>query len=253
MRRTRSGAQGAALLLGIAALFLWGRSARASTNPRPIIEVYDPETGALEASSEYDAYDPARGRAEPALEPWIPITMPEATAAYDADDLMSAFLAMIRRAEVGGWDDARRYTTFYAGAQFRNLSDHPVATKEMRGVRLSDAMCRAAGFAPGCVSTAAGAYQFILPTWQRLRAAGAGGPGSPRLPDFSPASQDEAARRLVRQIGADALLQQGRLSEAIQKAGSQWASLPGSRAGQNPRSMDTVVGWFSEALETIAG
>jgi muramidase (phage lysozyme) len=57
----------------------------------------------------------------------------------------------------------------------------------------------------------------------------------------------------VRQIGADALLQQGRLSEAIQKAGSQWASLPGSRAGQNPRSMDTVVGWFSEALETIAG
>jgi muramidase (phage lysozyme) len=57
----------------------------------------------------------------------------------------------------------------------------------------------------------------------------------------------------VRQIGADALLQQGRLSEAIQKAGSQWASLPGSRAGQNPRSMDTVIGWFSEALENIAG
>lgn len=232
MRRTRSGAQGAAILVGLAALFLWGRSARASVNPSPSPEV----------TSEYDT-----------PQPWTDVVMPEVTAAYTADDLMSAFLAMIRRAEVGGWDDARRYTTFYGNTQFRGMSDHPVATKEMRGVRLKDEWCRAVGLAPGCVSTAAGAYQFILPTWQRLRAAGAGGPGSPRLPDFSPASQDEAARRLVRQIGADALLQQGRLTDAIARAGTQWASLPGSTARQPQRSMDTVVGWFSEALEAIAG
>lgn len=241
MRGSRSGAQGAAILFGLAALLLWGRSARASTNPRPVIEVYD-EAGNLEATSEYDT-----------PQTWTDIVMPEVNAAYTADDLMAAFLAMIRRAEVGGWDDARRYTTFYGGAQFRSLSDHPVATKEMRGVRLSDAMCRAAGLGPGCVSTAAGAYQFILPTWQAMRAAGAGGPGSPRLPDFSPASQDEAARRLVRRIGADALLQQGRLTDAIARAGTQWASLPGSTARQPQRSMDTLVGWFSEALEAIAG
>lgn len=245
MRRTRSGAQGAAILIGLAALFLWSRNANASTNRRPVIEVRD-EQGNLEATSEYD----------PPVDqpiPWTDVVMPEIAAAYTADDLMSAFLAMIRRAEVGGWDDGRRYTTFYGGAQFRNLDDHPVATKELRGVRLSDAMCRNAGLGPGCVSTAAGAYQFILPTWQMMRAAGAGGPGSPRLPDFSPASQDEAARRLVRRIGADALLQQGRLTDAIAKAGTQWASLPGSTARQPQRSMDTVVGWFSEALESIAG
>lgn len=238
MRRTRSGAQGAAILLGLAALFLWSRSARASVNPSPspAIDVYDGP------APEYDI-----------PQPWTDVVMPEVTAAYTADDLMSAFLAMIRRAEVGGWDDARRYTTFYGGAQFQGMSDHPVATKEMRGVRLSDAMCRAAGLGPGCVSTAAGAYQFILPTWQMMRAAGAGGPGSPRLPDFSPASQDEAARRLVRRIGADALLQQGRLTDAIARAGTQWASLPGSTARQPQRSMDTLVGWFSEALEAIAG
>lgn len=241
MRRARSSAQGAAIALGIAALLLWASRARASTNPRPVIEVYD-EAGNLEATSEYDP-----------PQTWTEIVMPEVTAAYTADDLMSAFLAMIRRAEVGGWDDARRYTTFYGGAQFSNLADHPVATGAMRGVRLSDAMCRGAGFGPGCVSTAAGAYQFILPTWRRLRAAGAGGAGSPRLPDFSPASQDEAARRLVRQIGADILLQQGRVTDAITKAGSVWASLPGSRAGQPQRSMDTLVGWFSDALEQIAG
>lgn len=241
MRRARSGAQGAAIALGIAALLLWASRARASTNPRPVIEVYD-ESGNLEATSEYDP-----------PQTWTDIVMPEVTAAYTADDLMSAFLAMIRRAEVGGWDDAARYRTFFGGARFTDLSDHPVATGAMRGVRLSDAMCRGAGFGPGCVSTAAGAYQFILPTWRRLRAAGGGGAGSPRLPDFSPASQDEAARRLVRQIGADILLQQGRVTDAITKAGSQWASLPGSRAGQPQRSMDTLIGWFSDALEAIAG
>lgn len=242
MRRTSSGAQGAAILLGLAALLLWGRSARASTNPRPVIEVYD-EAGNLEATSEYDT-----------PQTWTEIVMPEVTAAYTADDLMAAFLAMIRRAEaLPGMSDARRYTTFYGGAQFRNLSDHPVETKEMRGVRLKDEYCRAVGLSPGCVSTAAGAYGFILPTWQRMRAAGAGGPGSPRLPDFSPASQDEAARRLLRQMKIDILLQQGRLTDAILKAGQAWASLPGSTSRQPQRSMDTVVGWFSEALEAIAG
>lgn len=254
MTRARYGAQGAAIALGVAALLLWAGRARASVNPRPIIEVWDPETGTMEATSEYDPYDPARGRAAPEPQlPWKPIVMPEAAAAYDETDLMEAFLKMIRRAEVGGWDDAARYRTFFGGARFDDLSDHPVATGAMRGVRLSDAMCRSAGFGPGCVSTAAGAYQFILPTWRRLRAAGGGGPGSPRLPDFSPASQDEAARRLVRQIGADILLMQGRLTDAISKAGGQWASLPGSRAGQPQRSMDTLVGWFSEDLEQIAG
>jgi len=248
MRRARSGAQGAAIALGVAALLLWAGRARASVNPRPVIEVWNPETETMEATSEYDPYDPARGRGELIEQlPWEPITMPDIQTSYTPDDLMSAFLAMIRRAEVGGWDDAARYRTFFGGARFDDLSDHPVATGEMRGVRLSDAMCRGAGFGPGCVSTAAGAY------WRRLRAAGGGGPGSPRLPDFSPASQDEAARRLVRQIGADILLMQGRLTEAIQRAGGQWASLPGSRAGQPQRSMDTLVGWFSDALESIAG
>ena len=255
MTRRPTGRQGAALTVGLAALLLWAFSARASVRqPRPVIEVWNPETGELEATSEYDPYDPARGRGEVIEQlPWEPITMPDIQTSYTPDDLMSAFLAMIRRAEVGGWDDAARYRTFFGGARFNDLSDHPVATGEMRGVRLSDAMCRGAGFGPGCVSTAAGAYQFILPTWRRLRAAGGGGPGSPRLPDFSPASQDEAARRLVRQIGADILLLQGRLTDAIQRAGTQWASLPGSRAGQPQRRMDTLVGWFSDALETIAG
>ncbi len=249
MKRTRKGAQGAAIALGIAALLLWSTRARASTNRRPVIEVYDPDTGELQATSEVDLTPGPEGY----FTPWENVPMPNMPSGYTDDDLMRSFLAMIRRAEVGGWDDSQRYTTFYGGGRFRNLSDHPVATKELRGVRLPDTMCRAAGFNPGCVSTAAGAYQFILPTWTRMRAAGAGGAGSPRLPDFTPDNQDEAARRLVESIGAGQLLRAGDLRGAILKAGTVWASLPGSTARQRPRDMETVVGWFSQALESIAG
>jgi lysozyme len=229
-RKAIQAARGAAILAAF--LLFWGAS-RASVR---------------QDATSYDPAIPIDNYPEPM--PWEPINMPDPQIAYTDEDLMSAFLAVIRRAEVGGWDDARRYTTFYGGAQFSDLSDHPVATKEMRGVRLPDAFCRAAGFAPGCVSTAAGAYQFILPTWQRMRAAGA---GSPRLPDFSPASQDEAARRLLERIGAAQLLRAGDVEGAILKAGEQWASLPGSRAGQPQKSMATVTAWFAEALESIAG
>ncbi len=52
-----------------------------------MIEVWDPETGTMEATSEYDPYDPARGRAAPEPQlPWEPIVMPDVTTAYDETD-----------------------------------------------------------------------------------------------------------------------------------------------------------------------
>jgi lysozyme len=162
----------------------------------------------------------------------------------DLDSQLSAFLYMIRSAEhvPAAVRSGRDYATFYGGAQFRNFADHPVITGEMQGVPLSDSMCRAAGLGPGCVSTAAGAYQIIKPTWDRVRAAGKYGP---RLPDFSPASQDEAARRLLIECGALAQLNAGNVPAAIQKAGKLWASLPGSTAGQHPKSMETALAYFA--------
>lgn len=162
----------------------------------------------------------------------------------DLDSQLAAFLYMIRSAEhvPAAVRTGRDYATFYAGAQFKNFADHPVITGEMKGVPLPDAMCAASGFGPGCVSTAAGAYQIIKPTWQRVRAAGKYGP---RIPDFSPASQDEAARRLLIECGALAQLDAGNVPAAIQKASKLWASLPGSTAGQNPKSVDAVLAYFA--------
>lgn len=161
------------------------------------------------------------------------------------DQNIKAFLYMLQSSEHAYPQDVNNgiaYSTFYGGSRFYDFSDHPVNTGEKKGVRLSDAQCRASGFKPGCVSTAAGAYQFIKPTWDRIRAI------APRLPDFSPASQDEAAVRLLNSIGALVLIQSGDIEAAIAKSSKTWASLPGSKAQQNPRQMAFVIDRFNEGL-----
>lgn len=159
---------------------------------------------------------------------------------------VSAFLTMIRAAEhsIAAVNAGTDYGTFYGGARFTNFADHPVLTGELRGVPLTDAQCRNAGYGPGCVSTAAGAYQLTRPTWEAVREAGAWGP---RLDDFTPASQDEAARRVLMLSGAWAPLLAGDIRGAILKAGKRWASLPGSTAKQNPKSLDVVLAYFANA------
>jgi len=161
---------------------------------------------------------------------------------------VSAFLYMIRASEhvyprdVLG-DEA--YRIFYGGAKFNDLSEHPVNTGEMKPVKLPDAMCRAAGYGPGCVTTAAGAYQIIKPTWNRLR-------DKLGLSDFSPESQDRAAVELLEESGAMELLGLDDIQGAIRAASKVWASLPGSTAQQNPKSLSYALARFSEGLDRVA-
>ena len=158
-----------------------------------------------------------------------------------------AMLHLIRHAEHSALTpEPLKYQTFFGGQTFFDLSDHPVNTGELTGVRLSPEMCRNAGFSAGCVSTAAGAYQIIRPTWNRIRNAGRYGP---RLPDFSAASQDEAAVRLLKENGAFDLLLTGDIDGAILRAGRLWASLPGSTARQNPKTLEYARGVFAEGLQ----
>lgn len=163
-------------------------------------------------------------------------------------DTLDAFLYAIRCAENTPTPDGLRYGMFYGNTPFSNLSDHPVLTGEKRGVPLSDSMCRAAGFGVGCVSTAAGAYQINLPTWAQFRAAGKWGP---MLPDFSPASQDECARRILVYIGAMPLIESGNIAAAFQRAGARWASLPGSSARQGAKSIGQVLAFYDDGLNSL--
>lgn len=126
-----------------------------------------------------------------------------------------------------------------------SFSDHPAVTGEWRGEPLSPAMCAGAGLGPGCVSTAAGAYQIIKPTWLSLKS-------KLGLPDFSPASQDAAAVELLRQRGALALIEQGRFAEGMAAARKEWASLPGAGYGQGERTIAALTAKFTEAGGVLA-
>ena len=169
---------------------------------------------------------------------------PEVRAMTDPEKNLSAFLFMIRSTEHVYPRDVLNdaaYSIFYGGSRFSNFADHPVLTGEKKGVPLPDAMCRASGLKPGCVSTAAGAYQIIKPTWVRIKSRLG-------LMDFSPASQDMAAVELLREAGALDLIEAGDIEGAIKKSSRIWASLPGSTAQQNPRAMDYALNRFDEGL-----
>ena len=65
----------------------------------------------------------------------------------------AAYLALLRQSE--GTDNALDpYAVCYGyGHTIRNFADHPAITGEWTGQRLPDAMCKNAGFGPGCKST----------------------------------------------------------------------------------------------------
>ncbi|MGV0999708.1 MAG: hypothetical protein ACOYBQ_10310 [Fluviibacter sp.] len=229
-------------LAAIAAIAFWPRDASASVAP-------DNE-GALP--------DPMPNWPDPSIDQLPDWTDPPIGDLYPIPDLngdmnakLDAFLMAIRYSEHKAidvqtdWD----FNTFYGGALFSDMSDHPVLTGEFAGVKLPDKMCRDAGFKSGCVSTAAGAFQMTVPTWKDFRKSGAWGP---RLNDFTPASQMEAARRIIAYEGAMPLIEAGDIVGAIYKVSKRWASLPKSQAKQPQRTIGQVLAYYSDALSGMA-
>jgi muramidase (phage lysozyme) len=163
-----------------------------------------------------------------------PAGVDDATAARN----LSAALAVLRRSE-GTDQRSDPYRVCYGYRHtIQSMADRPSITGEWAGERLSDEMCKNAGFGPGCVSTAAGAYQIIRPTWRSARDALG-------LPDFSPASQDAAAAYVIKSRGALQDVYAGRVASWVSKCRSQWASLPGNYAKQGQRSLATLQAWYS--------
>ena len=162
-----------------------------------------------------------------------------------------AFLALIeysegtgRHPETGAALDAYR-TCYGYRHTIASFADHPAITGEWGGEALSDEMCRKAGLAPPCKSTAAGRYQLIRSTWRGVR-------DRLHLRDFSPESQDRAAIYLIANRGALDDVLQGRLQTAISKCRAEWASLPGAGYGQPERRISALVAAFTAAGGTVA-
>nr|WP_284692107.1 glycoside hydrolase family protein [Pinirhizobacter soli] len=75
-------------------------------------------------------------------------------------------------------------------------------------------------------SDAAGRYQFMVRYWRAYQEQMA-------LPDFGPVSQDIWAIQVIRECKALEDIRAGRLTLAIDKCKSCWASFPGSPYGQD--------------------
>ena len=151
---------------------------------------------------------------------------------------LQAFLATIRHSE--GTDRAANpYRVVYGyGHTIVDLSDHPAVTGEWRGAPLDSL----GPLYAGKISTAAGAYQIIKPTWLACKA-------QLQLPDFTGPSQDQAAALLIRQRGALELVNQGAFEDAVTRCATVWASLPGANAGQPERTLADLT----EAYMTAGG
>lgn len=229
----------AALVLasGIAAAFVLGRTADAAALP----------------DDEADEPDATGSTALDWVNPWRPIAVGVAqyrTRQDAADVNAQAFLTLIAWAE-GTEREPDPYRVCYGYRHvIRDLSRHPAVpgpdgSREWAGERLPDHYCRGAGLNPGCVSTAAGRYQIIRPTW--LRCARALG-----LEDFGPASQDAAALYLIRQRGALDAVREGRIADAVALCRQEWASLPGNTAGQPQRRLGDLIAAYERAGGTLA-
>jgi muramidase (phage lysozyme) len=89
-------------------------------------------------------------------------------------------------------------------------------------------------------STAAGAYQIIVPTWDPIQR-------KLNLPDFSPESQDHAAIELIHQQNAVHLVVEGYIVQAIQACREIWASFPDAGYGQHEQRMDFLLSAYKQA------
>jgi len=207
----------------------------------------DPEGAFWPTEETYPETQP--GEVEPVPEPsapGAPMPAPEAgPMPLDLTGNLAAFLAVIRQYESAG-----DYSATYAHAIVADTSPgsmHPadpaLGAARWPGVRLPDDWCAKVNLPPGCVSTAAGAYQFIYPTWRRLG-----------QPDFTPESQDAAAVELLRRLGAYDYILTGQIDAAFRAASALggWASLPYSPSGQPKQTLAAALALFEANGGAIA-
>ena len=159
----------------------------------------------------------------------------------DTADNLQAFLSMISSSEGTNRAGDAYAVCFGYKHTIADFSDHPAVTGEWHGESIANLGPKYAGM----VSTAAGRYQLIRPTWLACKKALG-------LPDFSPASQDKACAYLIKRRGALDDVAAGRIEQAIGKCAPEWASLPGAGYAQPERKVSYLVAAYSDAGGVLA-
>lgn len=122
------------------------------------------------------------------------------------------------------------YNVLVGGELFEGYDRHPNKLVYIPRLRLS--------------STAAGRYQLLYRyyvAYTRLL----------KLPDFSPASQDQIALQQIKERKAFDDIEAGRIVSAIDKIKNIWASLPGAGYGQHEQKMDHLLAAYVKAGGSI--
>ena len=171
-----------------------------------------------------------------------PLVAPELPADAPVEDHnLAAFLACIRACE--GTNTANGYRYLFGSTPSRELlfedyADHPrVKTWETHDEFIANGR-------PD-FTTAAGAYQITMTTYDKIRQ---------RLGvlDFSPASQDALAADLIAGCGALGDVKAGKFITALRKCSGTWASLPMSQYPQPKRSVEFAKQAYTASGGTIS-
>lgn len=140
-----------------------------------------------------------------------------------------AFLDLIAHSEIGpkllaASDNG--YNVLVGGELFDSYKTHPNKLVYLPRLRLS--------------STAAGRYQLLYRYWLAYSR-------QLKLPDFSPASQDQIALQQIKERGAFDDIEAGRIAAAVSKCRNIWASFPGAGYNQHEQKLDSLLAAFVKA------
>lgn len=164
---------------------------------------------------------------------YTPVNVDQDTAAAN----VRAFLDMIAYSEGTSGPDGYRYmfgAPRIAGRLITSYADHP-----RQYFSFTDNTGKTNK------TSAAGRYQFLVKTWDSLKA-------KLGLQDFSPDSQDAACIELIRERGALNDVKAGRIQDAIAKCAPIWASLPGAGYNQPERKLGNLLAAFNDAGGYVA-
>jgi muramidase (phage lysozyme) len=178
----------------------------------------------------FDFEEGTQPQEEPPTEPGVPPgpgTPPSGPGGSVGTREQRAMLDAIAFAEGTRDQPNKGYNTMFTFKQFSGYEDHP--RKINRG--------------GGYASDAAGRYQFLSTTWDRL-AKKLG------LKDFSPENQDKAAIELAREKGItqNILEKEGMSARVSRLLGTQWAAMSGSNLGQGTKSLSSIQKAYQKSL-----
>jgi tape measure domain-containing protein len=143
------------------------------------------------------------------------------------EDRLKAFGDLIAKSE----GVKHGFNTLFGNTEITDLSAHPNIVKKFTQ---TDGTTNS--------TTAAGAWQFIKPTWDGLAK-------KLELKDFSADSQTKAFTELLKERKALDLVMEGDVTKAIEKLGSTFVSLPTGTAKQNTRSWEKTQEFASESVD----